>query len=246
MEEDMANTNSAPNEETTAPKPIEVMDLSEEGLVDVVPQTLGRTPRKKVAVEKYSDFSFMTKTKKPKSAAKKTPKGKGSSQKAAKSSGKKRAKSEPVDPITTNSTTVTNDDGSTTTTLIVVNSILKKTIITTTVTDEDGNETVSTKEIDIAVPVKKKAKSAAGKKVKVQMTEEETAALIAQQIAIKESIPALENQEKEERERLAGMKRLKSKLEKVIEAQSKIKFPIEDTLIAERDKKGMLIVRVLV
>jgi hypothetical protein len=56
----------------------------------------------------------------------------------------------------------------------------------------------------------------------------------------------LEDQEKEERERLAGMKRLKSKLEKVIEAQSKIKFPIEDTLIAERDKKGMLIVRVLV
>jgi hypothetical protein len=237
----------------------EVIDMSEDvaeniALFDIFqPQSTRKTPRKKVAVEKYSDNSFLTKKTK-------TPKGKGSSQKKSKSGSKKRKSTEAVEPVTTSSSTVVNEDGTTTTTQILADSLQKKVFTTITVTALDGSTSSTTEESDL--PHKKakasskdssrsKKSSAAGSVLeklggkkglpaKTQMTEAENAAFVAKQLALKASIPSLEEQEKAERERLAGMRRLKLKLEKAIEAQSKIKFPIEDTRIAAVDKKGKL------
>ena len=198
-----------------------------------------KTPRKKVAVEKYTDDSLLKKKKK-----KKTPKSKGSVQKKTKSSTKKRKQNE-TENFSSEYSSVQNEDGTTTSTHILVDHLANKTIITTTTTTLDGSDPIITvKEIDIPQKKSKKVKSSGkisgkdggGKKPK--MTEEEKAELIAKQIALKESIPALEEKEKAERDHLAGLKRMKVKVEKAIEAQSKIKFPIEDTLIAEMDKKG--------
>lgn len=214
----------------------EVIDISEDkhpAVFDVFAQSLRKTPRKKVAVEKYTDQSYLTKkSKAPKS---KTP----SEKNKPKSSGKKRMGSLVT---STKTTTTLVDDGTSVTTQITTDPKQRKIITTTTTTALDGTETVTTEEAELPPPTKKqKAASSVyerllhGKKesfMEVELTEADIAAQVA-------SIPSLEEKERQERDHLAGMRRMKAKLEKAIETEAKITFPIEDTRIAAVDKKGL-------
>ena len=155
MENDNAtNSNNAVidiSEEHTDPSPSPIFDIFTVGL--------RKTPRKKVAVEKYSDDSFLQKKKKtPK------PKGSNSKKKSRSSSSSKKRKSSETAGSTPKNTTITNDDGTITTTQTVVDLVTKKTIITITTTTLGGTEPLVTiEEIDLP---KKKAKTSQQSKSK--------------------------------------------------------------------------------